>query len=264
MRRSHPNLRPRAWTIGDDVPSRRVSHSNSDPEATPMIHPSFRWPSLSPPHRDDTTDSHRFSSRTRTGILTPAFSHAVRSIQKLFGVGPIRVSHVPVPDAFDLEQDCTTESAPLDTLRTNSSSRTWRNGLSSLGRSSASIVDRVPSKSNSASETSALDPEFDVGRGHDRDAAHVIGDGGSDNHDPGTGQEEEVMLISRNGEDFTLTGSVISMPMGNGTDHDRRSIEVVPPTPTASNKVSKTPNYCDDPRMTHGHWIRTIALPQRE
>jgi hypothetical protein len=85
-----------------------------------------------------------------------------------------------------------------------------------------------------------LDTEFDSGRGHDRDAANIIGDGDFDDHDTGTGQEDEVMLISRNGEDFSLAGSVISVPLGNlSVDHDRRSIEVVPPTPTASNKVSK-------------------------
>jgi len=42
------------------------------------------------------------------------------------------------------------------------------------------------------------------------------------------------MLISRDGEDFSLEGSLISMPLGNGPVKvvgDRRSIEVVPPTP---------------------------------
>lgn len=242
MRRSHQNLRPRAWTIGDDAPSRRLSRSNSDAEATPMIQPSFRWPSSSPPTRDDATDPHRLSNRTRTGILTPAFSNAVRSIQRLLGVGPIRVSHVPVPDAFDLEQDCDIEADPLDTVKGNSS-RTWRNGLSNLGRSSASITDRVPSKYNPASESSAaLDTEFDNGQGQDRDAANIFGDDGFEGHDTGTDIEGEVMLISRNGEDFSLTGSVISVPVGNkSVEADRRSIEVVPPTPTAGHKVSKVP-----------------------
>jgi len=89
-----------------------------------------------------------------------------------------------------------------------------------------------------------LDTEFDNDRGQDRDAVNILGDGGSEDYDTGTGIEGEVMLISRNGEDFSLTGSVISMPVGNGNDSveaDRRSIEVVPPTPTAGHKVSKVP-----------------------
>jgi hypothetical protein len=86
-----------------------------------------------------------------------------------------------------------------------------------------------------------LDTEFDNGRGQERDAANVLGDGDSeDGHDTGTGIEDEVMLISRNGEDFSLTGSVISVPVGS-VEADRRSIEVVPPTPTAGHKVSKVP-----------------------
>jgi hypothetical protein len=158
-------------------------------------------------------------------------------------VGPIRVSHGPVPEAFDLEQDCDVETDPLDTLRNNSSSRIWRSGLSSLGRSSASTTDLVPSRSNAPSESSAaLDTEFDNGRGHDRDVTDIFGDSGPDYHDIGTGEDGEVMLISRDGDDFDLAGSVISVPVGNSsTEADRRSVEVIPPTPTAGNKVSKVP-----------------------
>lgn len=245
MRRSRPDMRPRGWTIGGDETrsSSTILHGIPDAEATPMIH---HWPSLSPSH--DTADPHPLSTRTRMAIFTPAFSSAVRSIQKLLGVGPVRVSRVPVSNDFDLEEDGDGETEPPDTLRsTSSTSRVWRNGLSGFGRSSGSVTDRAPFRyqhpGSEASQSSApLDTEFDIGRGHDRDATDVIGGDGSDDHDTGNGGGDEVMLISRNGQDFTMTGSVISMPVGNGsgeTESDRRSIEVVPPTPTAGNKVSR-------------------------
>jgi hypothetical protein len=237
MRRNSQDLRARGWTIDYDTSS---SRGFLDTEADPMIHPSLPLPSLSHPH--DATDPHRLNTRTRTGILTPAFSNAVRSIQRLLGVGPIRVSQVPAPDIFDLEQDCDAETDAADTLR-STSSRAWRNGLLSLGRSSYSITERIPPRNHAASESSQgsapLDPELDDGRGHD--SSNVVGDSGSDDQDAAGGNEDEVMLISRNGQDFSMTGSVISEPIGKSSvESDRRSIEVVPPTPTASNKVSKS------------------------
>lgn len=214
-----------------------------------MIHSSLP---LSHPH--DATDPDRLNTRTRTGILTPAFSNAVRSIQRLLGVGPIRVSQVPAPDIFDLEQDCDAETDAADTLR-STSSRAWRNGLLSLGRSSYSITERTPTRNQAASESSQssapLDPELDDGRGHD--SSNVVGDSGSDDQDTAGGNEDEVMLISRNGQDFSMTGSVISEPIGNSSvESDRRSIEVVPPTPTASNKLF---------RKGSGYHTRSASTP---
>lgn len=236
MRRNSQDLRARGWTIDYDTSS---SRGFLDTEADPMIRPSLP---LSHPH--DATDPHRLNSRTRTGILTPAFTNAVRSIQRLLGVGPIRVSQVPAPDIFDLEQDCDTETDAADTLR-STSSRAWRNGLLNLGRSSCSIAERIPPRNHAASESSqgsaAPDPELDDGRGHD--PSNVVGDSVFDDQDAAGGNEDEVMLISRNGQDFdfSMTGSVISEPIGKSSmESDRRSIEVVPPTPTAGAKVSKS------------------------
>jgi hypothetical protein len=180
------------------------------------------------------------------GIFTPAFSNAVRSIQKLLGVGPVRVSRVPLSNDFDLEEDGDVETEHSDTLRsTASTSRVWRNGLSTFGRSSASVADRAPFRfphpaSESSQGSAPLDAEFDDGPG---DTTNVIIDGGSDDHDTRCDGEGEVMLISRNGQDFSMSGSVISMPIGSvfgEVESDRGSIEVVPPTPTASNKVSNS------------------------
>jgi hypothetical protein len=156
------------------------------------------------------------------------------------------VSRVAVSDAFDIEQDSASgiETDPSDTLRSNSS-RAWRNGLSSLGRSSGSVIDRIPSRYHPPSESSqssgALDAELDDGHGYDRDAANVTEDDGSDDHDTGNDGEEDVMLISRNGQDFSMSGhgSVIAMPVDQTpAESDRGSIEVVPPTPTSSKQVS--------------------------
>jgi len=255
--RSRQDMRPRGWTIGGDETrsSSTILHGIPDAEATPMIHhPSLHWPSLSPSH--DTADPHRLSTRTRMGIFTPAFSTAVRSIQKLFGVGPVRVSRVPVSNDFDLEEDGDGDTEPPDTLRsTSSTSRVWRNGLSGFGRSSGSVTDRTPFRcqgpgSEASQSSGPLDTEFDIGRGHDRNANNIIGDGGSDDHDTANGGDDEVMLISRNGQDFTMTGSVISVPVGSSSgeaESDRRSTEVVPPTPTAGNKVSTVPKLRDEP-----------------
>ena len=262
MRRSRPDMRPRGWTIGGDETRRSstILHGIPDAEATPMIrHPSLHWPSLSPSH--DTADPHRLSTRTRMGIFTPAFSNAVRSIQKLFGVGPVRVSRVPLSGDFDLEEDGDVETEHSDTLRsTSSTSRVWRNGLSTFGRSSASVTDRAPFRyPHPGSETSQgsalLDAEFDIGQG---DATNLIVDGGSDDHNTGNDGGGQVMLISRNGQDFTMTGSVISMPVGSSSgeaESDRRSIEVVPPTPTAGNKVSKVLKLHDESDcVIHDHF----------
>jgi hypothetical protein len=183
-------------------------------------------------------------------IFTPAFSNAVRSIQKLLGV-PVRVSRVPLSNDFDLEEDGDIETEHSDTLR-SCPSTVRRNGLpSTFGRSSSSVTDRAPFRyphpgSETSQSSAILDAEFDIGLG---DATNVIVDGGSDDHDTGNDRGDEVMLISRNGEDFSMTSSVISMSVGSSSgeaESDRRSIEVVPPTPTAGSKVSKVLKLHDE------------------
>lgn len=245
MRRNRQDMRPRGWTVAGDETRRSstILHGIPDAEATPMIrHPSLHWSSLSPSH--DTADPHRLSTRTRMGIFTPAFSNALRSIQKLLGV-PVRVSHVPLSSDFDLEEDGDVETEHSHTLRSTSCPSTVRrNGLSTFGRSSSSVTDRAPFRyphpgSETSQSSALLDAEFDIGRG---DATNVIVDGGSDDHYTGSDGGDEVMLISRNGQDFSMTSSVISVPVGSSfgeAESDHRSIEVVPPTPTARSKVSK-------------------------
>ncbi len=68
-------------------------------------------------------------------------------------------------------------------------------------------------------------------------AGNVLGDGGADDHNNELDARNQVMLISRDGEDFSLRGSMNSVPLGRrSTEVDRRSIEVVPPSPRAINK----------------------------
>jgi hypothetical protein len=173
------------------------------------------------------------------GALAAAFSSAIRSIRRLFGGGPIPVSRVPVPDAFDLE-DSDTETDPFNTLR-STASRAWRNQHSTLAQNSSSVTDRNHPTHNPASESSqssaALDSEPDNGRGYDEDIANVVENGGVGDRDDRMRSGDEVLLISRDGEDFSLEGSVISCPSNKRPiEADRRSIEVVPPTPTLGSK----------------------------
>jgi len=156
------------------------------------------------------------------GTLAAAFSSAIRSIRRLFGGGPIPVSRVPVPDAFDLE-DSDTETDPFNTLR-STASRTWRSRQHNPA-------------SESSQSSAALDSEPDNGRGYDEDITNVVENGGVGDRDDRMGSGDEVLLISRDGEDFSLEGSVISVPSNRRPiEADRRSIEVVPPTPTLSSK----------------------------
>ncbi|KAI9446927.1 hypothetical protein F5148DRAFT_1253142 [Russula earlei] len=238
MRRSRRPQLPRRWTINDDAPNRAVLHDR-DPEVTPILSPHPHWTSLSP---HDATDRQRFSGpRSKMAMLTPAFSSAFRSIRRLFGVGPIPVSRVPVPAAFDLE-DTETETDLFDTLRSNSS-RSCRNGTPT--QAPTPLIDRALSSQNLAGDLSgssaALDLMLDYGRGYDEEAADFGRDGGVDDHDSENGgAENEVMLISRDGEDFSMEGSMVHGPLGNQSpvdaevNRDRRSIEVVPPTPILS------------------------------
>jgi hypothetical protein len=232
------------WTIDNDDPSGRALHHVPDAEATPMIDPVLHWRPLSP--KDDATDRKRFSTRMGMGVLTPALSKGIFSIQRLFGRGPIKVSRVPVPDTFDLE-DNATKADPFDTSR-SASSRSSRNGPPTVGRNSGSTLDRIPSPHNLINKPSwnsaALESVLDNGQENHEDTGNVLEGGGANDHDDGTVARNGVMLISRDGEDFSLSGSMISVPIGRRSiEVDRRSIEVVPPTPiTIGKQVSKSVN----------------------
>jgi hypothetical protein len=175
----------------------------------------------------------------RMGVLTPTFSKAIRSIRRLFGWGPIPVSRLPVPNTLDLEDPVTeTDTLKSDTLKSNES-RSW--GLPTLGRNPASMVDSMPSMHNLVNKASwssaALDSVLDNDRGNYEDTGKVFEDGGANDHDYGIAP---VMLISRDGEDFSLSGSMVSVPIGRmSVEVDRGSIEVVPPSPSSPRTVSK-------------------------
>lgn len=231
MRRSR-HARHR-WTIDNDEPSGALHHA-PDAEATPMIGPVLRWRSLS--LKNDARK--RFS--TRMGVLTPAFSKGIRSVQRLFGWGPVKVSRVPVPDTFDLE-DPVTEADPFDTPR-STLTRSWGNGTSTVGRNSDSTFDRIPSPHNLINKPSwssaALELVLDNGQENYEDTGNVLEDDRADDHDHGMDAGNRVMLISRDGEDFSLSGSMISVPIGRRSIEDQRSIEVVPPSPITINEQS--------------------------
>ena len=242
MRRS----RQARWTIDDDDPSSGALHHVSDAEATPMINPVSQWRSLSP-------QSDRMRSRIRMGmgVLTPAFLKGISSIRRLFG-WPIKVSRAPVSDTFDLE-DTVTEADPFDTSR-STSSRSRRNGPLTDGRTSGSTLDRIPSPHDLINKPSwssaALESVLDNGQENYEDTGNVFGDDGVNGHNDGLDARNGVMLISKNGDDFSLSGSTISVPISRRSNEvDRRSIEVVPPSPPTINKqVSKSVNNC---RMIH-------------
>jgi hypothetical protein len=242
----HPSMRRsrqarHIWTIDNDHPNDGVLHHAPDAEATPMIDPVLHWRFLSP--KNDATDRKRFSIRMGMGVLTPAFSKGIGLIRRLFGWGPIKVSRVPVPDTFDLE-DPVTEADPFDTLR-STSSRSWRNGPPTVGRSSGSTLDRIPSPHNLMNKPSwssaALQSVLDNSHENYEDTRNVFKDDGAKDHDHGMDARNGVMLISRDGDDFSLSRSTISVPIGRGSiEVDRRSTEVVPPSPpTISKQVSK-------------------------
>jgi len=259
------------WTIDNDGPSSGALHHAPDAEATPMIGRVVRWRSLSP--KDDATDRKRFSTGMGMGVLTPAFSKGIRSMQRLFGWGPIKVSRVPVPDTFDLE-DPVTKADPFDTPR-SASSRSWRNGPPTVGRNSGSTLDRIPSPhlviNKPSWSSAALESVLDNGQENDEGTGNVFEDDGANDPDHGTNAGNRVMLISRDGEDFSLTGSMISVPLGRRSiEVDRRSIEVVPPTPIIINKQpfrksprlatsASTPLLCPPPSENRPH--RVVCNP---
>lgn len=234
------------WTIDDDDPSSGALHHVPDAEATPMITPVLQWRFLSP--RGDATDRKRFSTRMGMGVLTPALSNGISSIRRLFGWGPIKVSRVPVPDTFDLE-DSVTITDPFDTPR-SASSRSWQNGPPTVGRNSGSTLDRIPSPHHLINKPSwssaALEPVVDNGQENYEDTGNVFEDDDANDHGHGTDAGNGVILISRDGEDFSLSGSMTSVPIGRRSiEVDRRSIEVVPPSPHTINKqVSKSVHNC--------------------
>ena len=228
-----------------------------------MIDPFLHSRSLS--SHDVTINRQRPSARMRTGILTPAFSKAIHSIRRLFGWGPVRVSRVPVPDTFDLE-DPVTET---DTLKSNTS-KSWRNGFTSVGRNSASTIDGIPPTHNLANKASwssaALEPVLDNGRENNGGTGNVFEDGGAEDHDNGTNARNGVMLISRNGEDFSMSGSMVSAPFGKrSVELDRRSIEVVPPSPTINKQMNRSQLH--DSRATRDHltpqpFLQSPSIPR--
>ena len=238
--------RHREWEVdggGSDFPH------TPDAEATPMISQPHHWNSFFP---RNTTDRQRLSSRIREGMVTPSITTAIRSIRRLFGRGPIPVSRVPVPDTFDIESS-DSETDPFDTLRTNAS-RTKRRPFTNPKQSATSGSDRGASSytlthnSDGTRDSPTLDVDLDD-PGFDQGVVNGVGGGyGADDHDI---NGDCVMLITRNGHDFSSGSTPVSL-RGSITDADRRSIEVVPPTPT---QVSTS-----NDAMTHTSWLTHYAV----
>ncbi|KAI9442473.1 hypothetical protein H4582DRAFT_1284822 [Lactarius indigo] len=215
-----------------------------DAEATPMISQPHHWNSLFP---RNATDRQHLSSRIKQGMVTPAITTAVRSIRRLFGRGPIPVSRVAVPETFDIESS-DSETDPFDTLRSNAS-KTKRNPFATLRQNVASGSDRGASSytlthpSDGTRDSPTLDPELESDRGLDQSVASGVGGGGNgaDDHDS-TG--ECVILIARNGQDYSSGGSLISLRGDRSpVEADQSSIEVVPPTPTLDKRPFRAGAY---------------------
>lgn len=251
MRRRRQRLTPRRWSFDIDAPDGGPLPHAPDAEATPMTDPLLHSRSLSP--HDDVADRQRPNSRMGMGILAPAFSKAIYSIRRLFGWGPIQVSRVPVSDTFDLEDPV----AETDTLRSNTS-RSWGSGHPTVGRNSDSIADHIPSPNNLANKpswSSGLESMLGNVRENYEDTGNVLEDGGAEDHDNGMDTRNGVMLISKDGDDFSLRESMASTPFGKrSVEVDRRSIEVVPPTPTVSKQMNSPlhgPRATPDPQHFH-------------
>jgi hypothetical protein len=222
-------------------------------EATPMISQPHHWNSFFP---RNTTDR-RLSSRIREGMATPSITTAFRSIRRLFGRGPIRVSRVPMPEAFDIESS-DSETDPFDTLRSNASkakllrphANPKQTGTSGSDRAGSSYT--LTNNSDGTRDSPLLDVDLDSDRVHDQGIANGVGGGsGTDDHD---GSGDCVMLITRNGRDFSSGSTPRSLR--SLTEVDQNSLEVVPPTPT---QVSTSSNA-----MTHmkSLTISLLALPR--
>ncbi|KAI0256240.1 hypothetical protein BJV78DRAFT_448494 [Lactifluus subvellereus] len=252
MRGRRQARRARAWTTDSRLADREFDQA-PDAEATPMINSPHHWTSPR-----DATDHHRLSPRIRERMMT--ISTAIRSVTRLFGGGPIRVSRAPISDDFDIE-DSDPEMDPFVTLRSNASSRARRNRPPTVRRSTSDTDGEAPIQVQ-ASET-RLDLDLDDVGVYDGDETNVVRDSGVDDHDSKMVTGNGVMLISRNGQNFSLTSNVISMrrsPM----EVDRRSIEVVPPTPTLNNQPFRIGAYHARSASTpHLHCPTPHAIPLR-
>ena len=210
-----------------------------DAEATPMISQPHPWNSFFP---RNATDRQHPSSRIRVGMVTPAITTAIRSIQRLFGRGPVPVSRGPAPETFDLESS-DSETDPFDTLRSNSS-RAKLNPFANSKQNAASGSDRGASSytlshpSDGTRDSPILDAELDGDRGLDQGVVNGVGGGNAiDDHDSAG---DFVILITRNGEDFSSSGGTLISMRGDrrAAEVDQSSIEVTPPTPTLNHRVS--------------------------
>ena len=242
--------RHREWEVdGEDS----FPHA-PDAEATPMISQPNHWNSFFP---RNATDRQHLSTRIKQGMVTPAFTAAIRSIRRLFGRGPIPVSRVAVPETFDIESS-DDETNPFDTLRSNAS-KAKHGPFTHLRHNAASGSDRGASSytlthpSDGTRDSTTIDGELDSDRGLDQGVANGVGgSNGADDHDSAG---DCVMLITRNGQDFSSGGSLISLRGDRSPiESDRRSTEVVPPTPTLDRRVSTFNNA-----MTRTRWL-TIML----
>lgn len=223
--------RHREWEVDGDA---SFPHT-PDAEATPMISQPHHWNSFFP---RNVTDRQHLSSRIKQGVVTPAITTAVRSIRRLFGRGPIPVSRVAVPEAFDIESS-DSETDPFDTLR----SKTRRGPFTNLRQHVASGSDRGASSytlthpSEGTRDSSTLDADLDSDRGLD----HGVANGnGADDHD---NAGDHVMVI---GQNFSSGGSLISLRRGEDgspAEADQSSIEVVPPTPTLGTRPFRAGAY---------------------
>ncbi|KAH8995667.1 hypothetical protein EDB92DRAFT_1814550 [Lactarius akahatsu] len=226
--------RHREWEVDGDA---SFPHT-PDAEATPMISQPHHWHSFFP---RNATDRQHLSSRIKQGMVTPAITTAVRSIRRLFGRGPIPVSRVAVPEAFDIESS-DSETDPFDTLR----SKTRRGPFANLRQNVASGSDRGASSytlthpSEGTRDSSTLDADLESDRGLDHGVANGAGGGnGADDHD---NAGDHVMVI---GQNFSSGGSLISLRRGDGrpVEADQSSIEVVPPTPTLDSRPFRAGAY---------------------
>lgn len=225
--------RHREWEVdggGSDFP-----HA-PDAEATPMISQPHHWNSFFP-RNNNTTDRQRLSSRIREGMATPSITTAIRSIRRLFGRGPIPVSRAPMSDTFDLESS-DSETDRFDTLRSNASRaklRPFAKQTVASGSERGASSYTLTHQSDGTRDSQALDGELDDSdQTLDQGVVSGVGGGyGADDHD-NTG--DCVMLITRNGEDFSSGSTSISL-RSRLAEADQSSIEVVPPTPTVPFRV---------------------------
>lgn len=238
--------RHREWEVDGDAGD---LHHAPDAEATPMISQPHPWNSFFP---RNATDRQHSNSRIKEGMVAPALTSAIRSIQRLFGRGPIAVSRVPVPDTFDLESS-DSETDPFDTLRSNSS-RAKLNPSANSKHNVASGSDRgassytLSNRSDGTRESSALDAEFDDDPGFDLGV--VNGVGGSNDADD---HDSAVIMI---GQDYSSSGGTLSLRGGRSVvEADQSSLEVVPPTPTLDRRVSTF-----NTALIRTRWLTIITL----